>query len=704
MKEVNGKDAELANPRKTPSQICLSEKRLKEVPSEHIILNPRMKLVTLIDLSKNMINEIPNTFLLYFNNLQVLNIQSNKLMTLNPEIIKLKSIREVRLDNNLLSSLPKAIGELTSLEILTVSNNILRVIPISISKLANSLKKLDVSHNVLYFLPQEIGNLINLQELHLNHNEFTSLPCSLSNLIKLKELGLDWLRYTPLKVCNAKEAALKSVTNSFNTLSTKLLSKSKFECNCLEFIQYLSHGTFSLNEQDINSGSSALHIACLENHYPIIKMLIQNEADVNVLDKNGYSALGIAIKNINVKAVELLLEAKVALKEGGGPLSTPMHLAISEGNPLLVKLLLSAGINPNIAEPKNLNTPMYQLFTQFDKLEHRAIVIAEALVLNGGDPNLRNLEGWAPIHVAIKKGQINAVKWAITWNNKVKDKTKMFNLSLNGGNARWTPLHLAGHSGEYDAVQLLINAGANLFIRNAEMRTPRQVSKGNLAIYKVIKCAEMKTINNKLNTNKEETFKSQDKVLFTAPNEKPLIIDSEISKIHGLLNNSPRRFSLIDNKWNPAKSYFSDRTTRKRNPNLLYLRDKVLNNAVHLYERYDALTQLMEGEKIQRQKLLEDTLTRVLSISNKGLQMDIINLANISRTPRVMNILEQLLRDVSDKIIKVKVVQMLETLIASRGIERSENRILSSSIKFPKNLLLDIQKGFKKRCSNQETN
>ena len=51
-------------------------------------------------------------------------------------------------------------------------------------------------------------------------------------------------------------------------------------------------------------------------------------------------------------------------------------------------------------------------------------------------------------------------------------------------------MHLAGHAGHFEIVELLVNSGAQIFIRNSDGRTPRQSSKGDLALFKYLIRAE----------------------------------------------------------------------------------------------------------------------------------------------------------------------------------------------------------------------
>lgn len=48
-----------------------------------------------------------------------------------------------------------------------------------------------------------------------------------------------------------------------------------------------------------------------------------------------------------------------------------------------------------------------------------AAQIAGCLVANGAHCNLKNKEGWTPVHTAIRKNQISAIKWCVHYNKKI---------------------------------------------------------------------------------------------------------------------------------------------------------------------------------------------------------------------------------------------------------------------------------------------
>lgn len=56
------------------------------------------------------------------------------------------------------------------------------------------------------------------------------------------------------------------------------------------------------------------------------------------------------------------------------------------------------------------------------------------LLENGSDPNVLNNDNRAPIHLAARKGNVDAIKFAIEYNRKCYfNKNQGFRLELHGG-------------------------------------------------------------------------------------------------------------------------------------------------------------------------------------------------------------------------------------------------------------------------------
>lgn len=106
-----------------------------------------------------------------------------------------------------------------------------------------------------------------------------------------------------------------------------------------------------LAETGINAGDgylrSALVWAAFYNNTELLVWLIDNKADVNHQDRNGYSALHFAGQEKNEAAAEMLLDAgadpNVTDSHGNNPLWTAVFNA--KGDLRIVKLYVQKGAN-----------------------------------------------------------------------------------------------------------------------------------------------------------------------------------------------------------------------------------------------------------------------------------------------------------------------------------------------------------------------
>lgn len=114
-----------------------------------------------------------------------------------------------------------------------------------------------------------------------------------------------------------------------------------------------------------------LHTAAFDGRTGTVKSLLAAGADPSRLDRNGLSALGLAIAHGHVDVVRAFIENGVDLDHAqhapGG--ATALHLAAVHGTPEVVSLICLGGADVNAA--------------------------------NGG--------GWAPLHMAREVGVVRAL-------------------------------------------------------------------------------------------------------------------------------------------------------------------------------------------------------------------------------------------------------------------------------------------------------
>ncbi|XP_028637109.1 leucine-rich repeat-containing protein 58-like [Grammomys surdaster] len=128
--------------------------------------------------------------------LQVLNVSGNCLQELPASLLELRALQTLILGGNQLQSIPSKIENLQSLECLYLGRNFIKEIPPELANLP-SLNYLVLCDNKIQSVPSQLAQLHSLRSLSLHNNLLTYLPREILNLIHLEELSL---RGNPLVV------------------------------------------------------------------------------------------------------------------------------------------------------------------------------------------------------------------------------------------------------------------------------------------------------------------------------------------------------------------------------------------------------------------------------------------------------------------------------------------------------------------------
>lgn len=194
------------------------------LPAIPIFLYRHAARIECLDVSKNLLIEIPVDFVQmctslrqlrlanndyslippsvrYIRSLEQLNISSNRLRELqHAQLDQLEHLTSLTAYNNNLDSLPQYFSSFCHLTALNISNNSFTVFPNVICQII-SLVELDVSFNKITDFPAEIGSLVNLVRMWAVANQLTGqLPQSFRFLESLKELDIRQNLITDLEV------------------------------------------------------------------------------------------------------------------------------------------------------------------------------------------------------------------------------------------------------------------------------------------------------------------------------------------------------------------------------------------------------------------------------------------------------------------------------------------------------------------------
>lgn len=200
------------------------------------------------------------------------------------------------------------------------------------------------------------------------------------------------------------------------------------------------------NKRIDKNSAPPLVLAADKNNYPIVRALLHAQADPN---ESPGDALYFATRNSSLAMVELLLShganARHLSRGQMGIRTSPLGLAVIDGNTQMVKMFLDAGADADC---------FGQIGCWYTPLECAASKnfydIAALLLAAKADPNKRVGDSWGLMHYATRHNNLKMVKLLIDHGMEVKL------LSL----APPTPLQEAAIHGNVEMVQMLLDAGA----------------------------------------------------------------------------------------------------------------------------------------------------------------------------------------------------------------------------------------------------
>ncbi len=273
---------------------------------------------------------------------------------------------------------------------------------------------------------------------------------------------------------HTKEGELESVNNRGQTSLFVAVSNAD-----VVDIEYLLKQGSNVNHAD-NEGKTPLMFAIKHETANIVQMLLANGADVNAADNVGEHVIHYAALS-TPEILRLVLIYSPNLNAVDKDANTPLILAVHENkNDIAEKLISNEETNVN-SENATGNTPLI-LATE----RNNAFIVRELLKKPGIDVDHSNLLGWTALGLAAKDGYDEIVKMLL-------DAGADINLKNDGA----SPLFMASRLEDLKTFKLIAERGAKEFRRVMY----DLVTKGNKEGIDILLNAKIANIDNVIDTD-----------------------------------------------------------------------------------------------------------------------------------------------------------------------------------------------------------
>jgi len=236
-------------------------------------------------------------------------------------------------------------------------------------------------------------------------------------------------------------------------------------------------------------GQTPLDFAASRGHLGLLKVLVQQGANIHAIDQPGNTPLHHAVAAGDVDAATYLLDQGADINARDFNNNSTLHLGLTSPHPLeMTNFLLGRGAKPEIKN--NFGNTALHLAVSLGLPPE----LAKALAAKGADVNSRNKRGDSPLLTAVQQANQPMITTLLALganpfagnNADLSPLTESIRLGLP--NLSWlitaanksqaddngnTPLHIAVAMGKYpEAVKYLLSIGSNPNERNKQGQSP----------------------------------------------------------------------------------------------------------------------------------------------------------------------------------------------------------------------------------------
>ncbi|TGL97479.1 hypothetical protein EHQ76_15205 [Leptospira barantonii] len=233
----------------------------------------------------------------------------------------------------------------------------------------------------------------------------------------------------------------------------------------LETAKLLVQSGADVNAREKDSGNTALHVSIQFNQTRIAKLLIENGADINAKNDSLRTPIFFADRESTLK---FLLESGAILDDQKDAFGrTPLYYSILHEKLKVAKLLIQSGADVNIRD-ENGNPPL--IFA----IRCELFEFSKLLIEQGADPNLKDEKDEKTPLMFLLGGTF--LKKNLDLAESILQKGADIDATSNSGS---TALHFATFHNDLQAVRFLLERGAKTNLKNQFGKTPFDIAIEN---------------------------------------------------------------------------------------------------------------------------------------------------------------------------------------------------------------------------------
>ena len=151
-----------------------------------------------------------------------------------------------------------------------------------------------------------------------------------------------------------------------------------------------------------------------------INLLLSNNADPNIKDKNGNTALHLAVinayksKNEYIEVIKALIKYNVNINISNNKNQLALNIAVDNNDPEISNILINAK-----SELNNIYNGYAPIHIA---VKNNNMSIAENLLLNGADVDIKDNKGYSPLAIAVENNNLEMCRKLIRNNATVDSK------------------------------------------------------------------------------------------------------------------------------------------------------------------------------------------------------------------------------------------------------------------------------------------